>query len=76
MFHALCASDGMGASHHTEVGCHKTHGRACCLDVDLLRHVAKGMNDHFRIIAVAEILRHVYAATEGIDDQRTVGDTL
>ena len=72
MLHALRSRQHVRTSHYTQIGRHKAHSRTRSLDVNLLRHVAHGINNHLRIITVAQVLGQLSATTERIDDKGTV----
>jgi hypothetical protein len=38
--------------------------------------MSQGFNDHFRVVAVADILWERISAAECVDDEGTVGDTF
>lgn len=59
-----------------EIGGHETHGCAGCLDVDDLWHILKGCNDHFRVIAVAQVVGLDMASSHRTDYEGAVADTL
>ena len=76
VLHALRSRQHMGAARHTQVSRHKAHGCPRGLDVDLFRHLVECLDNHFRIVAVTEVLRQVRASAECVDDQCPVGYAL
>ena len=72
MLHPIGTRYHMGTTHHAEVGRHKAHGCTCRLDVDNLRHISDGIDNHFRVVTVAQVLRQLISAAEGIDNQSTI----
>lgn len=76
VLHALGSRDGMRAWCACQIGGHKTHGGACCLDVDGLGHVTKCGYYYFCIIAVAQMAKRKGAACHSMDDKGAVADTL
>ena len=76
MAHALSACYDMLARSGGKIGCHKTHGRARCLNVNLVGHVAQCANHDIGVVAVGEIVRHSSAAGKGINYQCPVAYAL
>ena len=76
ILHAISTRDGMFARCRGKISCHESHGGACCLDVDDIRHILEGGDDNLGVIAVAQVARLYAASSHRTDDEGSVADTL
>ena len=73
VLHALRTRQHVGTSRQTEIGRHEAHGRTSRLDIDLRGQVlSHRLDNHIRIVAVADVLWKGCSTTKHMNNQSTV----
>ena len=76
LLHALRSGDDTAAGCHAEIGGEETHGRPRCHNVYMFGIALQRAHHDTGIVAIAQIAGRLLAVSKGVQDKRTVTDTL